>query len=233
VTGPVRTATRHFGIAAILLGSILVSTGCGSVTAKKSDGGTGGSPTDSSTKQDARYDAPENHDSSSAKDMRMTDTRASDAPSHGGSGGGGAGGKGGSGGGAGGKGGSGGGAGGKGGIGGSGAGGAGVGGKGGIGGSGAGGAGVGGKGGIAGSGAGGVGGTPGGGGAAGAGVSECKSNGDCVLYPGAGSGCCGVCQPASDPAPPPIECLLACSSLLTVKTCGCVNNQCVGSKTQL
>ena len=91
---------------------------------------------------------------------------------------------------------------------------------------------------VAGNGAGGIGGGGGGGvavrgGAGGSGVSECKSNGDCMLYSGAGSGCCGVCQPASDPAPPPVECLLACSSLLTVKTCGCVNNQCVGSKTQL
>jgi hypothetical protein len=65
----------------------------------------------------------------------------------------------------------------------------------------------------------------------GAGVSECNSNGDCMLYAGAGSGCCGVCQPATDPAPPPIQCLLAC--LTPLKTCGCVNNQCVGSKTQL
>ena len=62
-------------------------------------------------------------------------------------------------------------------------------------------------------------------------LSECKTNADCMLYAGAGSGCCGVCQPASDPAPPPVECLLAC--LTPLKTCGCVNNQCVGSKTQL
>jgi len=52
-----------------------------------------------------------------------------------------------------------------------------------------------------------------------------------MLYAGAGSGCCGVCQAASDPAPAPVECLLAC--LTPLKTCGCVNNQCVGSKTQL
>ena len=190
-----RTATHQFGRAAILLGGILVvSIGCGSVTAKKSDGGTGGSPVDSATTmdvaadrslRDARQDVRENHDSSSAKDMGMTD-----ASSRGGSTGGGAGGKG--------------------------------------------GAAGGGAGGVAGSGAGGVGGgagTIGSGGAGGAGVSECRSNGDCMLYAGAGSGCCGVCQPATDPAPPPIQCLLAC--LTPLKTCGCVNNQCVGSKTQL
>ncbi len=60
---------------------------------------------------------------------------------------------------------------------------------------------------------------------------ECKSNGDCLLYPGAGAGCCGVCQPKSDPAPPPVECLVAC--LTPLVTCGCVNQQCVGSKKQL
>jgi len=172
---------------------LFVSTGCGSVTAKKSDGGAGGSPADSSTKMDARRDAPEDHDASSAKDMGTIDARTGDASSRGGSGGGG-------------------------------------GGKGGVTGSG----GAGGKGGVAGSGAGGIGGGsggPGGAGAGGAGVSECNSNGDCMLYAGAGSGCCGVCQPAHDPAPPPIECLLAC--LTPLKTCGCVNNQCVGSKTQL
>jgi len=184
-----RTGARGVGVAAILLGGILLgSIGCGSVTAKKSDGGTGGSNVDSSTKmdvaadrkaQDARHDAPENHDSSSAKDTRMAD-----ASSHGGSGGGGA-----SGGGAGGA-------------------------RGGTGGAGTGGAGT------CGAGTGGTGGT-----------GECKSNGDCMLYSGAGSGCCGVCQAASSPAPPPIECLLAC--LTPLKTCGCVNNQCVGSKTQL
>jgi hypothetical protein len=195
VTGPVRTVSRHFDIAALLLGSILLgSPGCGSVTTKKSDGGTGGSPSDSSTKMDVGHDAPKNHDSSSANDMRITDAGAQDAVSHGGSGG--------------------------------------AGGKGGAGGSGGGGGGKGGVGGRSGGGGGG-GGTIGTGGTGGASVSECNSNGDCMLYPGAGSGCCGVCQPASDPAPPPIECLLACSSLLTVKTCGCVNNQCVGSKTQL
>jgi hypothetical protein len=189
VTGPVRpTATGQFSVAALLLGSILVvSTGCGSVTAKKSDGGAGGSPADSSIKmdvaadrslQDARRDTRENHDSASVMDMRMTD-----ASSRGGS----------------------------------------AGGKGGAAGGGGGAAGGGGS-------AGGTG-TAGSGGAGGAGVSECKSTGDCMLYAGAGSGCCGVCQPASDPAPPPIQCLLAC--LTPLKTCGCVNNQCVGSKTQL
>jgi hypothetical protein len=197
---------------------LFVSTGCGSVTAKKSDGGAGGSPADSSTKTDARRDAQEDHDAGSAKDMGTIDARTSDASSRGGSGGGGAGGKGGATGS--------GGAGGKGGV----AGGGGAGGKGG----GAGSGGAGGKGGVAGSGAGGLGGGsggPGGTGAGGAGVSECNSNGDCMLYAGAGSGCCGVCQPATDPAPPPIQCLLAC--LTPLKTCGCVNNQCVGSKTQL
>ena len=191
IPGP---ATPKLGIAALLFGSILVlSTGCGSVTAKKSDGGTGGSPADSSTKMDARQDAAGDHDAGSG-----------DASAHGGAGGGGLGGKGGvaGGGGGGGKGG----AAGKGGAGGGG-------GKGGVGG--------------AGGGSGGL----GGGGAGGAGISECNSNGDCMLYAGAGSGCCGVCQPASDPAPPPVECLLAC--LTPLKTCGCVNNQCVGSKTQL
>lgn len=176
-----RRAARIFGVAAILLAGLLpVATGCGSVTAKKSDGGTGGSNADSSTKMDVAadrkaQDALENHDSSSAKDMRMADGQTGDASSHGGSGGRG------------------------------------------TGGSGGGGAG---GGGAAGSGSG----TGGGGG-------ECKTNADCMLYAGAGSGCCGVCQPASDPAPPPVECLLAC--LTPLKACGCVNNQCVGSKTQL
>jgi hypothetical protein len=186
-----RRAARGRGVAAILLGGILLgSIGCGSVTAKKSDGGgTGGNVVDSSTRMDVAVDrngqdAPENHDSSSANDMRMTDARGTDASSHGGS---------------------------HGGTGGSGAGGTG---------SGTGGTG----GGAGGSGAGGSGGGAGGSG-------ECKSNGDCMLYAGAGSGCCGVCQAASDPAPAPVECLLAC--LTPLKTCGCVNNQCVGSKTQL
>ena len=196
-----RTAARRpvawrLGIAAILLGGILLgATGCGSVTAKKSDGG---GSFDSSTKvdvaadrkaQDARQDAPENHDSSSAMDMRMSDARTNDASSRGGSAGGGTGG-------------------GRGGAGGSG------------GGAGSGAVGGGGGGGSGGSGAGGAG-----------GAGECKTNADCMLYAGAGSGCCGVCQPAGDPAPPPVECLLAC--LTPLKTCGCVSNQCVGSKTQL
>ena len=176
-----RADARGLGVAAILFGGFLLgSAGCGSVTAKKSDGGgTGGSTVDSSTKMDAPHDAPENRDSSSARDMRMADARTIDASSRGGSGGG----------------------------------------------SGGGGAG-GGSGGASGAGGGAGGGS---GGAGGAG--ECKSNGDCTLYAGAGSGCCGVCQAASDPAPPPVECLLAC--LTPLKACGCVNNQCVGSKTQL
>ncbi len=75
-------AARGLGIAAILLGGILlVSTGCGSVTAKKSDGGgTGGSVVDSSTRMDV------------AADRKSEDARAVDASSHGGSGGTGAGG---------------------------------------------------------------------------------------------------------------------------------------------
>jgi hypothetical protein len=175
-----RRAARVVGVATILIGGILLgSTGCGSVTAKKSDGGgTGGSNADSSTKmdlaadrsaEDARLDAPENHDASSAKDMRTADARTTDASSHGGSSGGGA--------------------------------------------------------------AGGTGGGAGGSGGGVGGGGECRSNGDCMLYAGAGSGCCGICQAASDPAPPPVECLLAC--LTPLKTCGCVNTQCVGSKTQL
>jgi len=209
VTDPAgRTTAPGLGIAAILLGGILLgSSACGSVTARKTDGGgAGGSHGDASMKTDVAADlrardALENHDSSSAKDMRTA----------GGSGGGGAG-----------------------------AGGGGVGaGSGGVGagsgGAGAGGGGSGGRGGAsggsgaAGSGSGGTG--AGSGGVGGAG--ECQTNADCTLYMGAGNGCCGVCQPATDPAPPPIECLLACSSLLTVKTCGCVNNQCVGKTTQL
>jgi hypothetical protein len=181
-----RAAARWLGAAAILLGGILLgSTGCGSVTAKKSDGGgTGGSHADSSTKmdvaadrkaEDARHDAPENHDSSSGKDMRMADARTTDASAHGGSGGGGTGGSGG---------------------------------------------GAGGSGGGAGGGSGGAG-----------GAGECKSNGDCMLYTGLGSGCCGVCQPKSAPTPPPIQCLIACLDPLV--TCGCVNQKCVGSAKQL
>ena len=174
-----RAAARWLGAAAILLGGTLLGfTGCGSVTAKKSDGGgTGGSQADSSTKvdvaadrtaEDARHDAPENHDASSLKDMRMADARTSDASSHGGSGGGGTGG-----------------------------------------------------------GGGGAGGGSGGAGGAG----ECKSNGDCMLYTGLGSGCCGVCQPKSDPTPAPIQCLIACLDPLV--TCGCVSQKCVGSAKQL
>ena len=211
MTDPAGRATAPgFGIAAILLGGILLgSSACGSVTAKKTDGGgAGGSHGDASTKMDVAadlraHDALENHDSSSAKDMRTT----------GGSGGGGLAG------------------GGSAGVG-TGSGGAGAGGGGASGGSGGTGAGSGGAGagsGGAGSGSGGTG--AGSGGVGGAG--ECTTNADCTLYMGAGNGCCGVCQPATDPAPPPIECLLACSSLLTVKTCGCVNNQCVGKTTQL
>ena len=196
MTGLVRRRPAHgFGVAAILLGGILLgSAGCGSVTAKKSDGGTGGTVVDSSTKTDI------------AVDRKAQDAQTVDASSLGGSGASGAGG----------------------GSGGIGAGGSGGGGKGGAGGSGAGAGGSGGgKGGAGGAGAGSGGSGTGGAGGAG----ECKTNADCMLYSGAGSGCCGVCQAASDPAPAPVECLLAC--LTPLKTCGCVNNQCVGSKTQL
>ncbi len=101
-----RPAARRFGIAAVLLGGILLgSSGCGSVTAKKTDGGgAGGAHTDASTKMDVAadlraHDALENHDASPAKDMRT-------AGGSGGAGGGGhAGGSGGAGGGSGGAGG--------------------------------------------------------------------------------------------------------------------------------
>jgi hypothetical protein len=78
-------------------------------------------------------------------------------------------------------------------------------------------------------GSGGSGGSAGGGGSGTGGGSggECQSNGDCMLYTGAGKNCCGVCQPKSDPAPPPMECLIACVTPLV--TCGCSNQQCVGS----
>jgi hypothetical protein len=59
----------------------------------------------------------------------------------------------------------------------------------------------------------------------------CRSNGDCMLYVGAGSGCCGVCQSKSAPAPSMPQCLIAC--LTPLVTCGCVNQQCVGSKKML
>jgi len=199
VTDPAgRTTAPGFGIAAILLGGILLgSSGCGSVTAKKTDGGgAGGSHGDASTKMDVAadlraHDALENQDSSSAKDMRTAGGSGGGGRAGGGSGGSGGGGASGGGGSAGGSGGA-------------------------SGGSGAAGIGSGGTG----AGSGGVG-----------GAGECATNADCMLYTGAGSGCCGVCQPATDPAPPPIECLLAC--LTPLKTCGCVNNQCVGSKAQL
>jgi hypothetical protein len=76
------------------------------------------------------------------------------------------------------------------------------------------------------------GGVSGGAGAGGGGTGgQCQSNGDCVLYPKLGSGCCGVCQPKSDPQPPPVQCLIACLNPLV--SCGCVNQQCVGSTKQL
>ncbi len=70
-----------------------------------------------------------------------------------------------------------------------------------------------------------------GGGAGGGTAGECQSNGDCVLYAKLGGSCCGVCQPKSDPEPPPVSCLIAC--LTPIVTCGCVNQQCVGSTKQL
>ena len=79
-------------------------------------------------------------------------------------------------------------------------------------------------------GSGGGGGMSGGGGAGGKG-GECQTNGDCVLFAKLGSGCCGVCQPKSDPDPPAVQCLIACLNPLV--TCGCVNQQCVGSTKQL
>ena len=87
------------------------------------------------------------------------------------------------------------------------------------------------RGGAGGSSGGGTGGAGGSGTGGAGGAGECKSNGDCMLYTGAGSSCCGVCQPKSDPAPPPVECLLACLNPLV--TCGCTNQQCVGSTKQL
>jgi hypothetical protein len=85
---------------------------------------------------------------------------------------------------------------------------------------------------VANGGSGGGGGMSGGGGSgAGGAGGECQSNGDCMLYPKLGSGCCGVCQPKSDPDPPPIQCLIACLNPLV--SCGCVNHQCVGSTKQL
>ncbi len=139
-----------------------------------------------------------------AVDRKAEDARP-DAPATGGSGGGGTGGVG------------------SGGVGSGGVGSGGVG-SGGVGGGGLGSGGVGGGG--VGSGGVGSGGNVGGGGAG-----ECQSNGDCMLYTGLGSGCCGVCQPKSDPTPPPISCLIACLNPLV--TCGCVNQQCVGKTKQL
>ncbi|HEY6476666.1 MAG TPA: hypothetical protein VI456_08790 [Polyangia bacterium] len=81
------------------------------------------------------------------------------------------------------------------------------------------------------------GGGPGGGGGGGVGGGggdvggACKTSSDCMLYTGAGSGCCGVCQPKSDPAPSMPECLIAC--LTPLVTCACTNQQCVGSKKML
>jgi hypothetical protein len=55
---------------------------------------------------------------------------------------------------------------------------------------------------------------------------QCKSDGDCTLWPKYGKSCCGVCQPTSDPAPNKPTCLVACKTPLV--TCACVNQQCVG-----
>jgi hypothetical protein len=154
--------------------ALAMLAGCGSVTAKHSDGGADGSHADSSTK---------------------TDMAAEDAPPKGGSGGG--------------------------------VGSGGIGGRVGSGGT----DGGGGSGGGSGGSGGGTGGSGGGGTGGGGGAGECKSNGDCTLYAGLGSGCCGVCQPKSDPTPPPISCLIACLDPLV--TCGCVNQMCVGKPKQL
>jgi hypothetical protein len=40
----------------------------------------------------------------------------------------------------------------------------------------------------------------------------CSSNGDCVLYSGAGPDCCGACLPKGAPAPPIMQCLIACQN---------------------
>jgi hypothetical protein len=163
---------------ALALVALIGAAGCGSVTAKHSDGGgTGGSHADSSTKtdgldaktEDARRDSAEHKDAVAAADMRKVDARAGDDTR-----------------------------------------------------------------------------------TSDARVSDartdapmsldskpdsiltggnCSANSDCTLYSSAGSGCCGVCQPKNDPAPPVVDCLVAC--LTPYKTCNCVSNQCTGSKAQL
>ena len=60
---------------------------------------------------------------------------------------------------------------------------------------------------------------------------ECQSDADCMLYPGLGSGCCGVCQAKINPAPGTMECLIGC--LTPYKSCPCVNHTCIGSKSLL
>ena len=54
----------------------------------------------------------------------------------------------------------------------------------------------------------------------------CTSDADCLLYPGAGNNCCGVCQERSDPKPPMVQCLLACR--VPVVSCACVQGSCLG-----
>jgi len=169
---------RALAFAAGALAAVSIGVGCGSVTAKHSDGGgTGGSHADSSVKdlasdrriEDAHHDAMSRVDTSSVKDMLISDARATDAhprdaramdgaakdaratdgatrdaPSSGSDAGG-----------------------------------------------------------------------------------ACQTDSDCMLYPGAGGGCCGVCQPETDPTPSMPQCLIAC--LLPLKSCTCAKNKCTGS----
>ncbi len=60
---------------------------------------------------------------------------------------------------------------------------------------------------------------------------QCAGDSDCKLYPAGVGGCCGACIPATDPQPPMVQCLVACST--PIKSCTCVNHQCTGSMTLL
>lgn len=60
---------------------------------------------------------------------------------------------------------------------------------------------------------------------------ECEGASDCKQYPAGVGGCCGACIPASDPQPPSVQCILPC--LTPIKSCTCVNHQCLGSNTLL
>jgi hypothetical protein len=55
---------------------------------------------------------------------------------------------------------------------------------------------------------------------------SCMTDADCMLYPGAGNSCCGVCQLKSAGKPPMVACLIACRDPIT--TCSCLANQCTG-----